>query len=278
MGVGVNPEVPTASNVKTFEELLSTEPIEASVRAALTELEPNGQEMIGCENVVKELLTARINTLIEASRADGQVLGSMTRASRGTPGCLKVVVQISGVGDHFEHLLAREMICPEVLRQALRGFQIAELAQSALREARKAEFEGSCESCDGSWEVSLGQSSLSRHIDRIIGEAARRAGLERDHVRHEFLKAYAITASRAFAAVYGRVRPVSVRVGRQDELAVAFSEVPREEAQSLYCDGIPSRARLEQIADEVDLDVVCHQALAWEALASLQSRPLSYRV
>ncbi|WP_138414183.1 hypothetical protein [Sinomonas gamaensis] len=274
----MNPEVPTAGNVKTFEELLSTEEIEASVRAALTELEPSAQEIVACENGVKELLAARVNTLVEDSRADGQVVGSVTRASRNNPGCLELSLRISGVGDHFEHLLAREMICPEVLRQALRGFQIAELAQSALRAARKAEFEGSCESSDGSWEVSLSQSSLSRHIDKIVREAARGAGLERDHVRHEFLKAYAITASRAFAAVYGKIRPVSIRVAHQGELAVTFSEVPREEAQSLYCEGTPSRVRLEQLADEVDLSVVCHQALAWEALSSLQTRPLSYRV
>jgi hypothetical protein len=96
-------------------------------------------------------------------------------------------------------------------------------------------------------------------------------------VRYEFLKVYAMTASRAFAAVYGGLRTVSVRA-HQDELAVAFSEMPREEAQSLYCEGVPSRVRLEQLTDDVDLDIVCHQALAWQALSSLNSRPLSYRL
>jgi hypothetical protein len=216
--------------------------------------------------------------MVQGGGAGSQVVGAVTRTFHANPAGLRLSLLIAGTGDHFERLFAREMICPDILRQAMRGFNIAEEAQSALRAARRADFECNVESQDGSWEVSLTQDSLERHVDKIVREAARGAGLGQEHVRHEFLKAYAITATRAFAAAYGRIRPVSVRVSHQDELAVAFSEVPREEAESLYCEGTPSRSRLEELADEVDLDVVCHQALAWEALSSLQAHPLSFRV
>jgi hypothetical protein len=256
--------------MKAFEELVPTDAIDEAVEAALADLEPSEQELLVGENALKERLAERITAICPAG-SEGQVLRAATRESRAHPGSLELRARIAGSGDGFDRLLARDLLCPEVLRQATRGVRIREEARAALRAARRAEFFRNAEVYDDRCEVALPRHVLGRRLDEIVETAAWTGGFDPRDIRHEFLKAYAIAATRAFAADQTKTCSLGLKIRGQDELIVAFSGATRDQAESLYCDGVPSRPRLALLVDEVDMSVVCHQALAWQALSAFRA-------
>lgn len=256
--------------MKAFEELIPTEAIDEAVEAALADLEPSEQELLAAENALKELLAERITSMCPAG-PEGQVLRAAVHESRTHPGSLELRARIGGGGDAFDHLLARDLLCPEVLRQASRGVRLREEARAWLRAARRAEFSRNAEVHDDRCEVALPRHVLGRRVDEIVESAARTEALDPREIRHEFLKAYAIAATRALAADHTKTWSLGLEIRGHDELIVAFSGTSRDQAESLYCGGMPSRARLAMLTDAVDVSVVRHQALAWQALSAFRA-------
>ncbi|WP_138442284.1 hypothetical protein [Sinomonas susongensis] len=257
---------------QVFETVIPTGPVDEAVAKALADLAASHDELVAIQNGMKELVAKRICHLAVPARSGLTIRGATTRDCRSGSGATEVLASIEGSGDEFDRLFAREMLGPEVLQAALRQSDITSKSRAALRAARRCEFElGVTVGGDGSCEVAMPRCAVGRRLEQISEGLARHASIEPRYITDEFMKAFAITATRALAPVRCGEGRVSVRNRCRDGLAFSFSDVRPDDAAALYCEGVPSRVLLEHVAESVDTGTVVHQALAWQALSALNS-------